>query len=87
MAVWTEIRVLSVATVESFDIYCNCYLVGGKTLCKILTVADTMPLPMADPRVDGNSSRHGYVRPPLQRGGQPHLEPAAAARLPCRANM
>ena len=42
---------------------------GGKTLCEILTVADVMPLPMADPRSDGNLSRHNSVRQSLQRDG------------------
>ena len=28
--------------------------IGGKTLCKILTVADAMPLPIAGSRVDHN---------------------------------
>lgn len=40
-----------------------------KTLCKILTVADTMPLLMAGPRVDRKLSRHGSVRLSLQRDG------------------
>ena len=40
-----------------------------KTLCKILTVADAMPLPMAGPRVHRKLSRHGSVRLSLQRDG------------------
>ena len=43
--------------------------IGVKTLCKILTVADAMPLPMAGPRVDRKLSRHGSVRLSLQRDG------------------
>ena len=35
-------------------------LVGSKTLCEILTVADAIPLPMADPMVDNKLSRHGF---------------------------
>ena len=41
---------------------------GGKTLCEVFTVADTMPPPMTSPRVDGNLSLHGSVRLSLQRG-------------------
>ena len=47
----------------------HCFGVGGKTLCEVLTVADAMSLSMAGSRVDCNLSRHGSVRPPLQRGG------------------
>ena len=42
---------------------------GGKTSCEILTVADSMPPPLAGPRVDRKLSRHDSVRPPLQREG------------------
>ena len=42
---------------------------GGKTLCEVLTIADTVPLSMADLRVAGSLSRHGSVWPSLQRGG------------------
>ena len=42
---------------------------GGKILCEILTAVDAIPLSVADLRVDQNLSRHGSVRPPLQRGG------------------
>ena len=40
-----------------------------KTLCEILTVADAMPLSMADSRVDGNLPRHCSVWQSLQLGG------------------
>ena len=33
---------------------------GGKTLCEILTVADAMQLPMADPSVDDDLPRYGW---------------------------
>ena len=62
-------RIFSASGVGSFDIYCNCYLVGDKTLCEILTAADAMPLSMAGSRVDRKLFQHGYVRPPLQPGG------------------
>ena len=39
---------------------------NGKTLCEILTVADAMSLPMADPRVDQNLSRYGSMWPSIQ---------------------
>ena len=42
---------------------------AGKTLCEILTVADAMPLSMADPRVDHSLSQHGSVWPHLQLEG------------------
>ena len=42
---------------------------GGKALCEILTAADAIPLPVTGPRVDHNLSRHGSVRPSLQRNG------------------
>ena len=50
-----------------------------KTLCEILTVADAMPLSMAGPRVDCNLSRHGSMRPSIQRGIS-----RARSRLPRR---
>ena len=42
---------------------------GGKTLCKVLMVADTISLPMTDPRVDRKLPRHGSARPSIQLGG------------------
>ena len=42
---------------------------SGKTLCEVLTVADTIPPSMAGSRVDYNLFRRGSVRPSLQRGG------------------
>ena len=43
-------------------------LVGGETLCEVLTVADAMPLPMAGPRADQDLPRRGSVQPSIQRG-------------------
>ena len=41
---------------------------GGKALCEILIAADTIP-PMTGPRIESKLSRHGSVRPSLQRDG------------------
>ena len=40
---------------------------SGKALSEVLAVADNISLPMAGPRVNHKLSRHGPVRPPLQR--------------------
>ena len=53
--------------------FCNVLVIwifiDGKTLCEVLTAADTIPLPMTGSRVDDGLSRHGSVRPSVQRGG------------------
>ena len=60
---------------------------SGKTLYEILTVAGAMLLPMAGPRVDCNLSRHGSVRPSLQRAvTAPEADCCGAVSVPllCR---
>ena len=49
-------------------------------IMRVLTVVESILLSMADPRADRKLSRHGSVRPPLQRGSS-----RTRSRLPRRS--
>ena len=55
--------------VVNFGIWARKIKGDGKALCEILTVADSVPLPMADSRVGLKLPRHDSVRPSPWRGG------------------